>query len=171
MSLNVALLVGYFGFLLGGFVLHSRPVVHPWLFLLRSFFPKWQFFHALGRTPRLYFRGQTADEWSDWRKFMPRGARRVRDLFHNPQVNLALSEQNLVELLANDLVTCADDAAALRLVSYRMVDRLARLKAGAISGLCAYQFRICLERPGAPPDFESDTILLSPISPAYGWER
>ena len=171
MSLNEALLVGYFGFLVGGFVLHSRPVVHPWLFLLRGFFPKWQFFHSLGRTPRLYFRGQTADEWSDWRKFTPRRARRVRDLFHNPQANLALSEQNLVELLANDLATCADDATALRLVSYRMVDRLARLKAGAISGLCAYQFRICLERPGAPVDFESDTILLSPIALANGSER
>jgi len=171
LSLNVVLIVGYFGFLVGGLVLHSRSVVHPWLFLLRGFFPKWQFFHALGRTPRLYFRGQTADAWSDWRIFMPRGARRVRDLFHNPQVNLALSEQNLVELLAHDLATCADDAAALSLVSYRMVDRLARLKAGAISGLCAYQFRICLERPGAMADFESDTILLSPISPANGRER
>jgi hypothetical protein len=171
LSLNVALIVGYFGFLVGGLVLHSRSVVHPWLFLLRGFFPKWQFFHALGRTPRLYFRSERADEWSDWRKFTPRGARRVRDLFHNPKVNLALSEQNLVELLANDLATCADDAAALGLVSYRMVDRLARLKAGALSGPCAYQFRICLERPGAPADFESDTILLSPICPANGWER
>ena len=170
MSLNVALLVGYFGFLLGGFVLHSRPVVHPWLFLLRSFFPKWQFFHALGRTPRLYFRGQTADEWSDWRKFMPRGARRVRDLFHNPQVNLALSEQNLVELLANDLVTCADDAAALRLVSYRMVDRLVREKVESSSGLNAYQFRICLERPGAAADFDADAILHSPVLPMNPWE-
>ena len=171
MSLNVWLIVGYFGFLIAGFVLHSRPVVHPWLFLLRGFFPKWQFFHAVGRTPRLYFRSQISDEWSDWLKFMPRGARKARDLVHNPQVNLALGEQNLVELLAHDLVTCADDAAALGLVSYRMVDRLARLKAGALSGLCAYQFRICLERPGAPADFESDTILLSPICPANEWER
>ena len=163
MSLNFALLVGYFAFLLGGFVLHSRPVVHPWLFLLRGFFPKWQFFHSLGRTPRLYFRHQAADEWSDWRKFTPRATRRLSHLFFNPKVNLALSEQNLVELLTNDLAACEEGAAALQLVSYRMVDRLVREKSGVISRFSAYQFRICLERPGHASDPETDTILLSPV--------
>ena len=166
MSLNVALILGYFGFLLAGFVLHSRPVAHPWLFLLRGFFPKWQFFHSLGQTPRLYFRQLTDDEWSAWRGFTPRAKRRLGRLFYNPQVNLALSEQNLVELLASDLASCEEDAAALRLVSYRMVDRLVRLKLGLMSRWTAYQFRICLERPGAQVDFEKDTILLSPVLPA-----
>ena len=168
MSLNLALILGYFFLLVGGFVLHSRQVVHPWLFLLRGFFPKWQFFHSLGQTPRLYVRHQTGDEWSDWLKFTPRARRRLAHLLHNPQVNLALTEQNLVELLANDLNACADDAAALRLVSYRMVDRLARLKAGGASGLSAYQFRICLERPGVPADLDEDTILLSPVLSGEG---
>ena len=170
MSLNIVLLVGYFVFLLGGFALHSRPVVHPWLFLLRGFFPKWQFFHSLGRTPRLYYRWRSADEWSDWRKFTPRARRRVSQLFYNPQVNLALSEQNLVELLTNDLSSCEEDAAALELVSYRMVDRLVREKLEALSGWNAYQFRICLERPGAASDFEVDTILLSPAQLTQPWE-
>ena len=170
MSLNIALLLGYFVFLLGGFALHSRPVVHPWLFLLRGFFPKWQFFHSLGRTPRLYYRWRSADEWSDWRKFTPRARRRVSQLFYNPQVNLALSEQNLVELLTNDLSSCEEGAAALELVSYRMVDRLVREKLEAPSGWNAYQFRICLERPGAASDFEADTILLSPAQLAQPWE-
>ena len=170
LALNVALIVAYFGFLVGGLVLHGRPVAHPWLFLLRGFFPKWQFFHSLGQTPRLYLRHQEADEWSDWRKIMPRATRSPWRLFHNPQVNLALSEQNLVEHLAHDLASCEDDAAALRLVSYRMVDRLVRLKAGVAPGFTAYQFRLSLERPGAAPDFERDTILLSPISPAHEGE-
>ena len=170
MSLNAALILGYFLLLVGGFVLHGRQVVHPWLFLLRGFFPKWQFFHSLGLTPRLYVRHQTGDEWSEWLRFTPRAKRRLVHVIHNPQVNLALTEQNLVELLAHDLNACEDDAAALRLVSYRMVDRLAQLKAGALPSLSAYQFRICLERPGAPADLEQDTILLSPISPAQQWE-
>lgn len=165
MSLNFALILAYFLFLLGGFVLHSRPVVHPWLFLLRGFFPKWQFFHSLGRTPRLYFRHHTAGEWSDWRKFTPRATRRISQLFYNPHVNITLSEQNLIELLANDLVACDEGAAALHLVSYRMVERLAREKAGVIAGFVAYQFRICLERPSEPCDFNTDTILLSPMIP------
>ena len=165
LSLNVALLLGYFGFLLGGFILHSRPVVHPWLFLLRGFFPKWQFFHSLGRTPRLYYRWRAADEWSDWRKFTPRAKRRFSQLFYNPQVNLALSEQNLVELLTQDLSSCEEGAAALQLVSYRMVDRLVREKVETSRGLNAYQFRICLERPGAASDFDADAILHSPVLP------
>ncbi len=103
--------------------------------------------------------------------FMPRATRKLAHLLHNPQVNLALTEQTLVELLANDLASCEDDAAALRLVSYQMVDRLVRLKVGAVSGLTAYQFRICLERPGAHIDPEADMILLSPALPATEWER
>lgn len=165
--MNVALIIGYFVFLTGGFVLHSRTVVHPWLFLLRSFFPKWQFFHSLVLTPRLYVRRQTGEEWSAWWKFNPRARRRLVHLLHNPQVNLALTEQNLVELLANDVAACEDDAAAVQLVSYRMVDRLARQKAGAVGGLTAYQFRVCLERPGVAADPDADMILLSPVLP---WE-
>jgi hypothetical protein len=169
-SLNFALVLGYFVFLIGGFALHSRTVDHSWLFLLRSFFPKWQFFHSLGQTPRLHYRHQTADEWSEWRKFTPRARRSPSQLFYNPHVNLALAEQNLVELLVQDLVACADGAAAPQLVSYRMVDRLARAKAGDVSACVAYQFRVCLERPGEASDFDADTILLSPIMPAKEWE-
>lgn len=166
MSLNFALLLGYFVFLIGGFALHSRPVGHRWLFLLRGFFPKWQFFHSIGQTPRLHYRHQTADEWSEWTRFTPRATRRLSQLFYNPHVNLSLSEQNLVELLAQDLAACADDVAVPQLVSYRMVDRLAHAKAGTVRGCIAYQFRICLERPGEMGDFDNDTILLSPIMPS-----
>ena len=170
MSVNFALMIGYFGFLLAALVLHSRPVVSPWLFLLRSFFPNWRFFHALGRAPRLYYRHQTTDTWSDWHKFMPRATRRWGHLFYNAEVNLALSEQNLVDHLANDLADCADDAAALRLVTYRMVERLVREKLAGYAGLSAYQFRICLERPGFDPlihaaEAGDNLVLQSPVMP------
>lgn len=168
-SVNFALLVGYFGFLLGALILHTRPVANPWLFLLRSFFPNWRFFHALGRAPRLYYRFRSGDDWSDWHRFMPRAQRKLYHLFYNAEVNLALSEQNLVDHLANDLADCADDAAALGLVTYRMVERLVRTKLDAVVDLSAYQFRLCLERPGQEPSpgselFEADTILLSPVT-------
>jgi hypothetical protein len=169
-SVNFALMIGYFGFLLAALVLHSRPVVSPWLFLLRSFFPNWRFFHALGRAPRLYYRHQTTDAWSDWHKFMPRAERRWSHLFYNAEVNLALSEQNLVDHLANDLADCDDDTAALRLVTYRMVERLVREKLSGYAGLSAYQFRICLERPGFDPSAHSEEatdnlVLQSPVMP------
>ncbi len=170
MSVNFALMIGYFGFLLAALVLHSRPVASPWLFLLRSFFPNWRFFHALGRAPRLYYRHQSTGTWSDWHKFMPRAKRNWSQLFYNAEVNLALSEQNLVDHLANDLADCEDDAAALRLVTYRMVERLVCEKLSGCAGLSAYQFRICLERPGFDSarhaaEAEDNTVLLSPVMP------
>ena len=91
--MNVALILGYFLFLAGGFILHSRTVVHPWLFLLRSFFPKWQFFHSLVLTPRLYVRSQRGEAWTDWWKFTPRAERRLWRLCHNPQVPGGASRQ------------------------------------------------------------------------------
>ena len=173
MSVNLVLLIGYFGFLLAALVLHSRPVVSPWLFLLRSFFPNWRFFHALGRAPRLYYRYQSGDHWSDWQIFLPRAKRRLSHLFYNAEVNLALSEQNLVDHLANDLADCDDDAAALRLVTYRMVERLVREQIAGQGLGSDFPFCLCLERPGERPapgseGFDANTVLISPVTTYAG---
>ena len=169
MSLTLALLIGYFAFLLAGFVLGTRPLTHPWLFLLRGFFPKWQFFHSLGLTPRVYFRLQHNEDWSNWHKFMPRAKRQFSHLIFNPQVNLALSEQNLVELLASDLAACSSETEVPQLVSYKMIDRLVREKAQLVSPYSAYQFQICLERAGEPVNIEAQALLISPILLLETW--
>ncbi len=166
MSFTLGLFLAYFAVLATALVARGRSVSGPWLFLLRSFFPNWRFYHALGRAPRLEYRWSSGEDWSGWVRMHPRAPFRLANLLHNPEVNLALTEQNLVDHLAADIAECeGDDPSAL--VSYRLVERLAREKVGsAAPGAARFQFRIRSERPGDLRDDEEDVVLLSPGLPA-----
>jgi hypothetical protein len=158
----------YFGFLMAALLMGGRFFQHQWLFLLRSFFPNWKFFHALGWVPRLYWRREissaTDRQWSEWALLMPRYERHLSHLVFNPQVNLALSEQNLVEHLSSDIADSASDAKVQDFVTYRMVERLVRLKLEAqIPPEIGFQFCLCMQRLGAPVMVDSDCVLLSSI--------
>jgi hypothetical protein len=52
------LIAAYFAVLVGALLGRRKTLSHPWLFLLRSFFPNWRFYQALGSAPRLYVRSQ-----------------------------------------------------------------------------------------------------------------
>lgn len=108
----------------------TRTLSGPWFFLLRAFFPNWQFFHGLGPSPRLWVRTQSLNgQWSDWRLHYPRRVRHIWQWLHNPDVNLTLSHQNLVEHLATDVHGLPDKGDIRNFASYRLVTRLARLAA------------------------------------------
>ena len=176
MELTALLILAYFAWLAVALRKRQRKVQGPWLFLLRAFFPNWQFFHGLGPAPRLWVRtlGKTSD-WSSWHPVYPRLPRRPWHLLHNPSVNLALSHQNLVEHLATDVHDLAENADIRDCVSYQLVTRLAR---DAVQGGCwadtpmvhctdgfapqAFQFEIRLLRLGQTGDAQ---LLLSPVMP------
>ncbi len=167
MSFTLGLFLAYFALLAVALVARGRAVSGPWLFLLRSFFPNWRFYHALGRSPRLEYRWlQKDDDWSEWMRMHPRAPFRLSNLLHNPAVNLALTEQNLIDHLAADIADCeGDDPSAL--VAYRLVERLAREKvAAAAPQAVRFQFRIRSERPGDVRNDDEDVVLLSPGLPA-----
>lgn len=166
MSFTLGLFLAYFALLAVALVARGRAVSGPWLFLLRSFFPNWRFYHALGRAPRLEYRWTAGEDWSDWVRMQPRAPFRFANLLHNPAVNLALTEQNLVDHLAADIVECeGDDPSAL--VAYRLVERLAREKVAHLAPEAArFQFRIRSERPGETGLDDDDVVLLSPGLPA-----
>ena len=167
MLLNSVPFVVYFGFLIAALLVGGRFFQHQWLFLLRSFFPNWKFFHALGWVPRLYWRYEISPSeqtWSEWALLLPRYQRRLSHLVFNPHVNLALSEQNLVEHLSSDIADSAPDAKVQDFVTYRMVERLVQQKlATQIPADAPFQFCLCMQRLGAPVVFDRDTVLLSPI--------
>ncbi len=168
MLLNSVPFIVYFGFLMAALLVGGRFFQHQWLFLLRSFFPNWKFFHALGWVPRLYWRREifsAADRaWSEWALLLPRYERRLSHLVFNPQVNLALGEQNLVEHLSSDIADSVSDAKVQDFVTYRMVERLVRLKLKTqIPPDTGFQFCLCMQRLGAPVDVDRDGVLLSPI--------
>lgn len=141
-------------------------ISHPWLFLLRGFFPSWRFFDSPGPQPRLFVRALSAnDHWSEWSLFLPRAHFRLRDLFYNPENNLRLTEQTLVEHLSLDLQILPDDQEVEKLVSYALAKRLARRMALTLKldePMIAYQFQLCL-MPGLGADRSEDRLMVSPI--------
>ena len=167
MLINSVPFIVYFGFLMAALLVGGRLFQHQWLFLLRSFFPNWKFFHALGWVPRLYWRREispSSSEWSEWALLLPRYKRRLTHLVFNPYVNLALSEQNLVEHLSSDIADCASDAMVQDFVTYRMIERLVRLKVETqLPRDVGFQFCLCMQRLGVPVEVDRDSVLLSPI--------
>ena len=176
MELTALLILAYFAWLAVALRKRQRTVQGPWLFLLRAFFPNWQFFHGLGPAPRLWVRAQSQpSQWSNWQAVYPRLPRRAWHLLHNPAVNLALSHQNLVEHLATDVHDLAEKADIRDCVSYQLVTRLAR---DAVQGgrwadtpmlqrpdgfsPQAFQFEIRLLHLGQAGEAQ---LLLSPVIP------
>lgn len=154
----------YFAFLLLSLVRRGRVLSGPWLYLLRSFFPNWRFYHGFGQQPRLWIRSAGHDGvWGDWQMFMPRARFRPADLWHNPRNNLLLANQNLVDHLSFDLQTLPEDADVRTLVSYRMVSELARRLLAERGELAAHwQFQLRLVPPLQQAD-ESMAVLTSPV--------
>lgn len=177
MDLFVIMVVAYFA-LLGltmVFRKKTRTLSGPWWFLLRAFFPNWQFFHGLGPMPRLWIRTQGPDgQWSDWRMHFPRKTRHPSQWLHNPEVNLALSHQNLVEHLSSDIQDLPENGDIRTYASYRLVTRLARQAAMAHGAdapspvtdqhadLRAYQFEVRLL---FLPNQQASLLLQSPVLP------
>ena len=177
-AFTALLVLAYFALL--AWTLRRRgPVVQgPWLFFFRAFFPNWKFFHAAGRAPRLYVRGQDATgAWTDWQLVYPRLPRRLVHVLHNPAVNLALTQQNLVDHLANDINELPEGADIGQHVSYQLVSRLARealaggrwgevpMIAAPLPACSAFQFELRMDRPGPGGAVDSALMLQSPVQP------
>ncbi|NBS98188.1 MAG: hypothetical protein EBT08_18890 [Betaproteobacteria bacterium] len=183
MKLTAVLLLAYFLAILISLRMPRRDVQSRHLHFLRAFFPNWRFYHAVGHRPTLELRVQLdAAEWSDWTPYFPRAERHARQFVHNPDINLQLVEQTLVEHLAGDLAEMSDEENVTDLVSYRLTVRLAlkcamqnamTLANGLHTGpafdtprdagqLSAFQFRVRLLHP-LEPDGDNPTVLVSPI--------
>lgn len=180
---TAALVLAYFGLLAWSLQRRGPGLQGPWFFFLRAFFPNWKFFHAVGRAPRLYVRAKTGtQDWSDWQRVYPRQPRRLSHLLHNPVVNLALSQQNLVDHLAQDINDLPEGADLSQCVSFELVRRLAQdavrggcwgpvpLAAASLAQAQAWQFELRMERPDLPGQSADSALMLRsavlPMTPA-----
>ncbi len=123
------LFVVYFLVLIATLLIKTPVIKGPWLFLMRAFFPNWKFFHAVGYVPHLYARSavQLASgefQWSDWVLIYPRRVRRLSHLVHNPDTNIGLGQQNMVDNFWSDLLDLPEGDVPRSLVSYKMMQRL-----------------------------------------------
>jgi hypothetical protein len=170
---TAVLVLAYFSLLTWSLKRRGPGLQGPWFFFLRAFFPNWKFFHGVGRAPRLYVRAQTGPQsWSDWQLVYPRQPRRLSHLLHNPVVNLALTQQNLVDHLAQDINDLPEGADLSQCVSFSLVRRLAH---DAVCGGCwgpvplttpalmptqAWQFELRMERPELPGQSADSALML-----------
>jgi hypothetical protein len=172
--LLTVLLIGAYLALLGWSLTHrGRTLRGPWFFFLRAFFPNWKFFHAVGRAPRLYVRGQDAQgHCSPWQRVYPQLPRKGWHLLHNPTVNLALTQQNLIDHLAQDINDLPEGADPRDCVSYALVCRLAvdALRGGRwgdqplipqpMPDARAWQLELRMEHPGLPGHPPESVLML-----------
>ena len=173
MVFTTVLIVAYFGLLVLSLRKRWGTIEGPWLFFFRAFFPNWKFYHGINPAPRLYVRGQSGNgTWSDWRLIYPRANLQGLHLFHNPAVNLALTHQNFVDHLANDINDLPDGADIRDRVTYQLVSRLAHeaIQGGGwgnqammaeppVASLLAFQFEVRMTVPGSDT---SELMLQSP---------
>lgn len=128
-EMEVYWVIGYF-LVLALTLIYKTPLIRgPWIFLLRSFFPNWKFFHAVGYVPHLYARAAQVNNegkltWSEWEHLYPRTAQNFWHLFHNPVTNLGLAQQNLIDHFWADLNEAPEGFDPRNLVSYQMVAHL-----------------------------------------------
>ena len=174
MTLTAALVLAYFVAILISLKLRRHDVQNRHLHFLRAFFPNWRFYHAVGHRPTLELRVQGEHEaWSDWIPYFPRADRHALQIVHNPEINLQLVEQTLIEHLAGDLAEMSDDEDVTDLVSYRLTIRLARKLAQKIAlrrmgplvspatQALAFEFRVRLIH-ALEPQGDNPTVLVSP---------
>ena len=165
-GVSVFVILVYLAVLVFVLIRRGNEISSPWLFLLRAFFPSWRFFDAPGYQPRLFVRAQLAsDRWTEWVMFIPRATFKFADLFHNPENNLRMTEQTLIDHLSLDIQVLANPEDVKGLVSYLLVEKLAcqfilrQIKGDQIK---AYQFELRM-LPGLQTDQADSTILVSPI--------
>ena len=163
------LFVLYFVVLVATLIFKTPIIKGPWLFLLRAFFPNWKFFHAVGYVPHLYARSavqlSTGElQWSAWVLIYPRRVRRLRHLFYNPDTNIGLAQQNMVDHFWADLHDLPEGADPRGLVSYQMIQRLSDqvLRAQDVN-LTHRQFELRMVRDGRTQTQDTQVMMTSPV--------
>lgn len=185
---SLILLAIYFLVLLMTFFISSKTVQGPWFFLLRAFFPNWKFYHALGWQPQLHvkvrikelrnFQNTDSNGWILEKWLYPRARRDFLSVFHNPGVNIALANQNMVEHLSNDLQVLEEGTDPSQLVSYKIVDRFVASEilkdtkcvniANSLNkeeAILEYRFEIHLKLNNPEQEPETHVLMFSPMFP------
>ncbi len=134
-----------------------------WWFHLRAFLPNWKFYHAPGWMPRLMVRhrsgGLTPPE--PWRMIYPRHRLAWAHLLHNPDVNLSLAWQNLVDHLANDIHSLPETSRIEDQAIYQLVQRLAAHGLDCSAVVAGQQFQFSLHLVHATGG-QTEVVLTSP---------
>ena len=134
------------------------------MFLVRALVPSFRFFDNAAPVPVLLVRtASSVDAWGAFRAVLPPPRRTLSTLFVNARGNLRLAYYGLLEQLVADLNHIPDDdsEAARTLVSYRLVQDLARecVLADLAEGTVYFQFKLQLPSSSVT----ADDLLVSAV--------
>ena len=135
----------------------------PWLVALKLFLPSWNFFNDFTAVPTMEFAvGGSEEGEGEWQPLFRAGAApSAWRMGFNPQGNLELLEQTLVERAAEEfrgqppVITDASDGTYPSLVRLAR-GRIARLGVPVDAG---FRFRLVLREPGRAEEI----IFTSPV--------
>ena len=163
MTTGWLLLLAYIGLLVWALRKPGWRFDGPWWFHLRAFLPNWKFYHAPGWMPRLVVRHRSAagSKTSEWQTLYPRQHRQLAHLWHNPDVNLALAWQNLVDHLANDINHLTETDRIEDQPIYTLVERLAAHGVVSLGASEQHQFQFELRLVHAT-QLQTEVALTSP---------
>lgn len=163
MNWGVWLLVIYVALLVWALRKPGVQFEGPWWFHLRAFWPNWKFYHAPGWMPRLMVRHRSAglNPTEPWQVVYPRQRFAWAHLLHNPEVNLALAWQNLVDHLANDIQSLTDANRIEDQAIYQLVQGLAAHSLRVRGVTPGHQFQFAVHLVHATRH-QTEVVLTSP---------
>jgi hypothetical protein len=106
-------------------------------------------------------------QWSDWVLIYPRHLRRLSHLVHNPDTNIGLAQQNMVDHFWADLHDLPEGEDPRSLVSYKMMQRLVDqvLRAHDVN-FTHRQFELRMVLDGRSDNVDTQVMMTSPVEVA-----
>jgi hypothetical protein len=106
-------------------------------------------------------------QWSDWVLIYPRRVRRLSHLAHNPDTNIGLAQQNMVDHFWADLHDLPEGDDPRGLVSYKMIQRLCDqvLRARDVN-FTHRQFELRMVLDGRSENVDTQVMMTSPVEAA-----
>lgn len=133
----------------------TRPLPGRAASLLRVLVPSWRFFEDVCEQPSLYIRnGDSPTRMGPWRECLPLASPQVLDLLSNPEGNLALACNGVLQQLLADSAWMSADQLH-QSVSYRLTRQLV-IYFQRPDGY--FQFKLCAALPGEAPE---DVVISS----------
>ncbi|MBP7843304.1 MAG: hypothetical protein KA116_00685 [Proteobacteria bacterium] len=132
-------------------------------FLFRALLPSWIFFDRFGYSPRLLYRLKTHQyEFGEWMECPKTKKRNLLNLFINPDGNLYLAKQTLLETLVNESQEISEKQShnILNSSTYKLVCEWVRGLAKANDTLKhSFQFKIIAKLDAETDNSEEDVFI------------
>lgn len=133
-------------------------------FLFRALLPSWIFFDRFGYSPRLLYRLKTKQrDFGEWIECPNTKKRTLLNFFFNPEGNLYLAKQSLLEMLINETQELSDkhEQEILNSTTYKLICEWVRrlAKANDVNNKHSFQFKIVAKLDTEADNVEEDAFI------------